>query len=116
MRTSYALLSASFGVVLLLTPPGGAVAQTPCSKPIQPICSTDMQTAATEAEQLRCQAAVRRYQEMLAEYRDFVKGTLDDDEKTLDQSGRMAACLDAERKDCRMETGTCRLPDRQCAV
>src|SRR3546814_14177834 len=59
MRTSYALLSASFGVVLLLTPPGGAVAQTPCSKPIQPICPTDMQTAATEAEQLRCQEDVK---------------------------------------------------------
>src|SRR3546814_14356745 len=106
MRTSYALLSASFGVVLLLTPPGGAVAQTPCSKPIQPICSTDMQTAATEAEQLRCQEDVRRYQEKLAEYRDCVTGPLADAEKTLAQSGRMAACLEAERKECRLETDT----------
>src|SRR3546814_7429739 len=96
MRTSYALLSASFGVVLLLTPPGGAVAQTPCSKPIQPICSTDMQTAATEAEHLRCQEDVRRYQEKWAGYGDCVRGTLDNAEKPRAQSGRMAACLGPE--------------------
>src|SRR3546814_18596525 len=99
MRTSYALLSASFGVVLLLTPPGGAVAQTPCSKPIQPICSTDMQTAATEAEQLRCPEDVRRDQEKLAEYRACGKVPLDAAAKTPDQSGSSHARLEAESKD-----------------
>jgi len=80
-----------------------ATAQDLCSKPIQPICSTDLQTTGTDAERLRCTEDARRYEETMIEYRDCLKNALDGAEADLRKAQGLMSCLKEGGDNCEMQ-------------
>lgn len=80
-----------------------AQAQELCSKPIQPICSTDMLTTTEEAERLRCRDDARRYEDAMTEYRNCLNAALKEAEEALQKAQNLSACLEAGQDKCSID-------------
>ncbi len=80
-----------------------AQAQELCSKPIQPICSTDMLTTTEEAERLRCRDDARRYEDAMTEYRNCLNAALKEADEALQKAQSLSACLEAGQEKCAID-------------
>lgn len=85
-------------LVVVLTP--GLAAQTMCSRPVQPLCSTDIQEVDTGPERLRCREDTARYIENLEIYRRCLAGIVDDADAQLEAAERFRSCLLDEEEGC----------------
>lgn len=97
--TAVALVAALTAFV----PGGRLAAQTLCNKPLQPLCSTDVQNFADDTERLRCVGDTERFLEELRNYRDCLKGTLESAEEALKAGEAFGKCLEEGRDDCGLE-------------
>mgnify|MGYP000185683588 CR=1 FL=1 len=80
-----------------------ASAQTMCSKPVQPLCTTDLQAVDTGPERLRCLEDTARYSDGLGDYRDCLDTTLARAEAMIEVLSQFRDCLRADRENCRVE-------------
>jgi len=85
---------------------GEVNAQTLCSMPVQPLCSTDISAVTTKADRHRCLEDIDRFRSNLAEYRACLDGVLAKAQALEEASDRFRRCLREESGDCVMK------PDR----
>lgn len=95
---------ALMGFLAVATVSQGPAAQTLCSRPVQPLCSTDIQAADTGPERLRCREDVARYIDNLEDYGRCLEGAVDDADGELAAAREFRACLIAEDQGCSIDT------------
>jgi hypothetical protein len=94
-------LLAVFGVLGVLV--SDASAQTYCSLPIRPLCSTDVLATDTDTERMRCIGDTARYIEDLVSYRDCLANALGEAKEMVAASERFRNCLEEASDDCLIE-------------
>lgn len=97
------LLLAALLLPALLFPTGGASAQMLCSKPLQPLCSTDGQDFADETAKQRCVSDADRYLEELGEYRACLQEAMDSAGQSLERAEAFRTCLEEGGEACALE-------------
>lgn len=96
-------VAALAGIGLLLYQAAPASAQTLCSKPVQPLCTTDMQATDTGPDRLRCLEDTARYLDGLNDYRDCLDASLANAESMVEATKRFRACLRDDGENCLIE-------------
>lgn len=94
---------AAAALLIALLPAVEPAAQTLCNKPLQPLCSTDMQDFTDESERQRCVGDVNTFLEDLGNYRACLEGSMKSAEEALQSAERFRSCLEEGRDDCRLE-------------
>ncbi|SME92905.1 hypothetical protein SAMN06265365_101543 [Tistlia consotensis] len=87
----------------LLLPLAPAAAQMLCSKPLQPLCSTDLQNVTDATERDRCVSDTDKYLDELRSYRDCLQTALEKADESLKRGEGFKSCLDSGRKDCSLK-------------
>ena len=97
-------------VAVALVPPGGGPrAQALCSAPVKPICATAVPATepngATDREvaRRRCVDDAETYREKLVEYRQCLKGSLQETTAAVGAADRFIRCLQDGGADCRLQ-------------
>lgn len=90
-------------LVALAGPPAAAQSPMLCSKPLQPLCSTDVQDFADEAEKQRCLVDMDGYLEELRAYRDCLEQAMEGAAEALGQAEGFKGCLEQGREDCGLD-------------
>lgn len=96
-------VAALAGLGLLLSMGLPVSAQTLCSKPVQPLCTTDMQATDTGPERLRCLEDTARYSEGLNDYRDCLNEALAAAERLVEDTKQFRDCLQDNGENCVIE-------------
>lgn len=90
-------------LALALLPAGGVQAQMLCSKPLQPLCSTDLQDFANPTERTRCVTDTEKYLEELRAYRACLKDAIATTEESLKKAEAFKSCLADDGENCGIE-------------
>lgn len=102
-RTGAWIAAAVAGTMIVL-PPATAGAQMLCSKPLAPLCSTtDMKDVADATGLERCASDTQKYLNELGDYRQCLQTALKKAEANAKAAEDFKKCLDAGRKDCKLE-------------
>lgn len=104
--SSSGLRAAAFGaaaVAVLVGPPAAAQSPMLCSKPLQPLCSTDVQEFADESEKQRCLVDMDGYLEELRAYQDCLEQATEGAAQALEQARGFKSCLEDGRDDCGLD-------------
>lgn len=88
---------------LMLAQPLTVSAQTLCSRPVQPLCTTDIQAVDSGPERLRCLDDIARYLAGLEEYRDCLGSAVEQSEAMLAAASRFRSCLREDGDSCVIE-------------
>lgn len=86
-----------------LLPSGAADAQMLCSKPLQPLCSTEIQDFEDPAEKERCVTDTDSYLEELRDYQTCLQNAVEKAQQALSKAESFKGCLDSGRNDCGLE-------------
>ena len=87
----------AFGLALL---PGAGQAQSACSLPVQPVCSTGVTGTDTASSKLRCESDVTKFIADLEAYRGCLDAAGDRARQQIELASRFRDCLKEDRDDC----------------
>lgn len=107
---SLRLPTLTLAIVLGVAPavPGGALAQTLCSEPVEPVCATAVPatepSAATDqgVARSRCSEDAETYRDKLVEFRQCLEGSLAAASARVDAADAFIKCLADGEPDCRL--------------
>lgn len=91
--------------ILAVSAPGAAHAQTFCSRPVQPACSSGVASVDTEQERRRCLEDIERYIENLGAYGSCLDQVRANAASATEAADRFRACLGEGRNGCSFEGG-----------
>ncbi len=90
------------GIPLLIATPAGA--QMLCSEPLQPLCSTAVQSFTDATEKERCVTDTEKYLEELEAYRGCLNDALGAAEQARERAEDFRSCLqETDGSDCGLE-------------
>lgn len=90
---------AAMALAALLFPATGT-AQSACTLPVQPVCSTGVMGADTASGKLRCESDIEKYIQDLEAYRRCLDAARERAGQQIEQAGRFRACLKEGGGDC----------------
>lgn len=82
------------------TLPLAAMAQSACTLPVQPVCSTGVMGPDNTSGVLRCQSDIEKYIHDLEGYRGCLDAARERADERIEQAGRFRECLKEDRQDC----------------
>ena len=88
----------------LVQAPAAAVAQSACTLPVQPVCSTGVTGTETGSGKLRCESDVTKYIQDLETYRGCLKAADTSAQHRVDLAQQFRDCLKEGRENCTLET------------
>ena len=87
---------------LLAQAPTAVVAQSACSLPVQPVCSTGVTGTETGSSKLRCESDVTKYIQDLETYRGCLKTADTNAQQKVELAQQFNDCLKEGRENCRL--------------
>lgn len=93
------LCAAGIALAFALFPTIGA-AQSACTLPVQPVCSTGVMGADTASGKLRCESDIEKYVQDLEAYRGCLDAARERAGERIEQAGRFRDCMRRDRGDC----------------
>ncbi|WP_162915076.1 hypothetical protein [Desertibaculum subflavum] len=82
------------------TLPLAAMAQSACTLPVQPFCSTGVMGPDKTSGALRCESDIEKYIQDLEAYRGCLDAARERAGERIEQAGRFRECLKDGREDC----------------
>lgn len=87
----------------LAAAPTRLAAQSACTLPVQPVCSTGVTGTETGSGKLRCESDVTKYIQDLEAYRGCLKGADTNAQQKVELAQKFRDCLKEGRESCTFE-------------
>lgn len=84
--------------------PVTAAAQSACTIPVQPVCSTGVMANDTDSGKLRCESDIAKYIQDLEGYRGCLDAADKRAQQQVEQAKRFRECMKEGRKDCAFDS------------
>lgn len=101
-RRRYGLI-AIFAMAMAVLPLREVAAQAMCSKPVQPLCMTDVWNLDDQPQRQRCLQDAATFEESMIEYRQCLTSALEEANTALRKVQAFRSCLDSEKEECSVE-------------